>query len=108
VYPRRTAYPCHAVVCYNSDLNGIWAAEAPDVLVIGGYSIARNKIPTLLKRVQHIKTNYGLDPHCPVKWNLKDVDRALAAHDLPHQKELLLDKGNALRTEPTRKWIIPE
>jgi len=45
--------------------------------------------------LQHIKTATGLDAHCPVKWNFKDLDRALAAHDLLHQKEILLSKSDA-------------
>ena len=37
--------------------------------------------------------------HYPVKWNLKDLDRAVAAHGLAPQKLTLLLKGEALRTE---------
>jgi hypothetical protein len=87
------------LVCDNSELEGIWGAEAPDVLVIGGYAIPRDKVQVLLKKVQEIKLKYGLDPHCPVKWNVRDLDRALVAHGLSNQKEILLAQSNALRTD---------
>jgi hypothetical protein len=86
-------------VCDNSELNGIWGAEVPDILVIGGYAISRPQIPKLLTEVERIKTAHGLDPQCPVKWNVKDLDSALTAHVLMHQKEIILAKSNALRTE---------
>jgi hypothetical protein len=87
------------LVCDNSELNGIWGAEAPDVLVIGGYAIARDKVAPLLKKVQKVKENRGLNAHCPVKWNMRDLDRALMAHDLIGQKDILIGQSNVLRTE---------
>lgn len=87
------------LVCDNSELTGIWGAEAPDVFVIGGYLIERDKTQLLLEQVQRIKEGHGLDAHCPVKWNLRDLDRALAAHDLVDQKEILLGKSDVLRSD---------
>jgi hypothetical protein len=87
------------LVCDNSELNGIWGAEAPDVLVIAGYAIARDKVGPLLKKVQKVKQNRGLNAHCPVKWNMRDLDRALMAHDLIGQKDILIGQSNVLRAE---------
>jgi hypothetical protein len=87
------------IVCDNSELNGIWGSEAPDVLVIGGYAIPRDKVSPLLQKVQEIKANRGLNPHCPVKWNMRDLDRALVVHDLVGQKDILIGQSNVLRTE---------
>jgi hypothetical protein len=87
------------LVCDNSELNGIWGAEAPDVLVIGGYAIPRDNVRPLLTKIQEVKSKHGLDPHCPVKWNVHDLDKALAAHDLIGQKDILVDRSNALRTD---------
>jgi hypothetical protein len=87
------------LVCDNSELNGIWGAEASDVLVIGGYTIPSFRVWPLLKKVREIKEACGLDPHCPVKWNMKDLDRALEAHGLIDQKAALIDQSNAIRTE---------
>jgi hypothetical protein len=70
------------LVCDNTELNGIWAAGAPDVFVIAGYAIPREKVSPLLKKVQSVKGRCGLNTHCPIKWNMKDLDRALMAHDL--------------------------
>jgi hypothetical protein len=87
------------LVCDNSELNGIWGAEAADVLVIGGYTIPRDKVAPLLKKVQKVKEKRGLNPHCPVKWNMRDLDRALMANDLIGQKDTLIGQSNVLRTE---------
>jgi hypothetical protein len=87
------------LVCDNSELNGIWGAEAPDVLVIGGYAIARNKVAPLLKNVRAVKEKRGLNPHCPVKWNMRDLDKALMAHGLLGQSDILIGQSNVLRTE---------
>jgi hypothetical protein len=87
------------LVCDNSELNGIWGAEAADVLVIGGYTIPRNKVAPLLKKVLEVKEKRGLNPHCPVKWNMRDLDRALMAHDLIAQSDILIGQSNVLRTE---------
>ena len=69
-------------ICDSSELMGIWGAEIPDVLITGGYALKREKLPQLLENVRKIKKQHGLDPECPVKWNLRDLDRALASHDL--------------------------
>src|SRR4051812_44965592 len=85
------------IVCDNSELNGIWGAEAADVLVVGGYAIARDNVGTLLTKVQEKKSHFGLDPHCPVKWNFRDLDRALMAHNLLGQKDILMGKSSEIR-----------
>src|SRR5262245_19563987 len=87
------------LVCDNSELNGVWGAEALDILVIGGYLISRDRVASLLTKVQEVKTAHRLDPHCPVKWNVRDLDRALTAHDLMHDKFLLLHRCDQLRTD---------
>lgn len=83
----------------NSELNGIWGAEAADILVIGGYAIRRDMTVGLLDRVKVFKTKHGLDSHCPVKWNMRDLDRPLAAHGLENQKQILIDKSEVIRTD---------
>jgi hypothetical protein len=87
------------LVCDNSELNGIWGAEAPDVFVIGGYSIARDKVSLLLEQTQRVKEAHGVDAHCPIKWNLRDLDRALTVHGLLDQNGILLSKSDALRSD---------
>ena len=86
-------------VCDNSELNGIWGAESPDVLVVGGYAIPRDKVSPLLKKVEQVKANRGLNAHCPVKWNMRDLDRALVAHGLLGQKDILIGQSNLSRAE---------
>jgi hypothetical protein len=87
------------LVCDNSELNGIWGAEAPDILVIGGYAIPRDMTVGLLDRVKAFKAKHGLDEHCPVKWNMRDLDRPLAAHGLKDQKQILIEKSDVIRTD---------
>jgi hypothetical protein len=85
--------------CDNSELSGIWGAEAPDILVIGGYALRRDMTVGLLDRVKAFKAKHGLDDHCPVKWNIRDLDRPLAAHGLQNQKQILIDKSDVIRTD---------
>ena len=87
-------------MCDNSELNGIWGAEAPDILVIGGYAIPRDKVAPLRKKVQKVKENLGLNPHCPVKWNMRDLDKALMAHGLIGQSDILI--GQSTRPDGRR------
>jgi hypothetical protein len=87
------------LVCDNSELNGIWGAEASDILVIGGYAIRRDMTVGLLDRVKAFKIKHGLDGHCPVKWNMRDLDRPLAAHGLIDQQQILIDKSDVIRTD---------
>lgn len=87
------------LVCDNAELKGVWGAEAPDILVIGGYAIRRDMTVGLLDRVKAFKIKHGLDGHCPVKWNMRDLDRPLEAHGLKDQKQILLDKSDAIRTD---------
>jgi hypothetical protein len=53
----------------------------------------------ILKKVQEVKDKRGLNRHCPVKWNMRDLDKALMAHDLIGQKDILIGQSNVLRTE---------
>src|SRR5262249_18339134 len=87
------------LVCDNSELNGIWGAEAPDVLVIGGYTIPSFQVWPLLKKVREIKEAHGLDSHCPIKWNMRDLNQALEVHGLIDQKSTLICRSNVVRTE---------
>lgn len=87
------------IVCDNSELHGIWGAESADVLVIGGYAIPRDDVAPLLKKVQERKSHFGLDPHCPVKWNFRDLDRALIAHSLLGQKDILMGQSSEIRKD---------
>ena len=68
------------LVCDNSELNGIWGAEAPDILVIGGYLIliedmtVRNLSPatqqSYLNAVSKFSQHFGRSPD---RLGLEDV-----------------------------------
>jgi hypothetical protein len=73
--------------------------KPPDVLVIGGYTIPSFQVGPLLKKVREIKEAHGLDPHCPVKWNMRGLDRALEAHGLIDQKVTLIGQSNVIRSD---------
>lgn len=87
------------VVCDNSELTAIWGALTPDVIIVGGLALNRGALTNLCQQSRHIKQSYGVDPDCPVKWNLRDVDRALRLHGCEGDRSTLLSQSNALRKE---------
>ena len=62
------------IILDTADLKGIWGAQQPDLIVVGGYALNSTAGAALATRVREAKAAHGLDPDCPVKWNLKDID----------------------------------
>jgi len=44
----------------------------PDIFVLGGYFIRQDLLALFQARISEVKRKYGLLPHAPIKWNLKD------------------------------------
>jgi hypothetical protein len=83
----------------SSEATGPWGAEAPDVIIVGGYGIERDSRTLLLEEIAQVKCQHGLDPDCPVKWNLKDLRRQLAAGDFKGCLPQLLGCSDPLRQD---------
>jgi hypothetical protein len=83
----------------SSEVTGPWGAEAPDVIIVGGYGIERDSKALLLEEIAQVKSQHGLDPDCPVKWNLRDLRRQLAADDVKETLPQLLACGDPLRRD---------
>ncbi len=87
------------VVLDSSEVTGPWRAEAPDIVIVGGYGIDREKKASFYEEVANVKRSYGLDPDCPVKWNMKDLKKSLAAGDFKECLPKLLEYSDSLRLE---------
>ncbi|MHA1329892.1 MAG: hypothetical protein ACTSR2_02335 [Candidatus Hodarchaeales archaeon] len=61
----------------NSELMDIWGAEVPDILMVGGFAIPRNREQILINEVKRLKESYFGDPFVPVKWNIRDLQESL-------------------------------
>ena len=83
----------------SSEVTGPWGAEAPDVIIVGGYGIDSGSKVLLLEEIAAVKRQHGLDPDCPVKWNLRDLRRPLAAGDFKDCLPRLLACGDPLRRD---------
>lgn len=85
-------------VCDATALMGPWGAQTEDVHVIGGFAIQEPRIPDLLARVRARKNELVGNPDVPVKWNLKDLKKALACYGLTDQAPKLLAQSEDLRS----------
>jgi len=59
----------------NSELNGIWDAELPDILIFGGVSIFKEQIPRLIQIINSKKQEYSKEADFPIKYNFRDLKR---------------------------------
>jgi hypothetical protein len=87
------------VICDASELTAVFGARAPDTFVLAGYSIANDHVPRLIKRAGEIKEAVFGDKNVPIKWNVKDLDRALKLHGLSDLSPKIKEKSNLVRGE---------
>jgi hypothetical protein len=87
------------IICDNTELTAIYGAEVPDVIVIGGYALPDSDLPALLDKVRHRKQAHFANPHVPIKWNVKDLQRALNVHGLDHMLPSIIQKSEAVRKD---------
>src|SRR5882724_822425 len=59
----------------NSELNGIWNAKMPDILLFGGIAISDAEGRKLTDRIREVKRRYSEFGAFPIKWNFMDVER---------------------------------
>jgi hypothetical protein len=59
----------------NSELNGIWNAKIPDVLMFGGIAIEDSSARKLIRKIRAVKKQYSEFGAFPIKWNFMDVQR---------------------------------
>jgi hypothetical protein len=87
------------VICDASELTAVFGAQAPNTFVLAGYSIANDHVPRLIKRAGEIKEAAFGDKNVPIKWNVKDLDRALKLHGLSDLSPKIKEKSNLVRGE---------
>lgn len=81
----------------NSELNGIWSAELPDILLFGGIAIRKSSIPALKQVINCVKKRYAQDTHFPVKYNMRALDRWFIDHSQKHLYQKLLKESRDWR-----------
>jgi len=84
-------------VCDNTELTAIWGAEAPDIVVTGGFAIDSLAMLSLVNEVRAIKTDLLGHPSVPVKWNMRDLRKALSLHGLSDLETALIERSDEIR-----------
>jgi hypothetical protein len=87
----------NAFICDLTDLTGIWGAEAPDIIICGAISISSNVISQTQDQIRRIKASTFGDPEFPVKWNLKDIQRACRLHEIHYDPQVIKAHSNKVR-----------
>jgi hypothetical protein len=64
----------------NSELNGIWNAKIPDILMFGGIAIEESDARKLVRKIRTIKREYSQFGGFPIKWNFMDLQRWFDKH----------------------------
>lgn len=88
----------HRFLADLSDLRSVSGAEVPDVLIVGGYAVPEEAVSALTDAVFSAKAALCGNGSIPVKWNLKDVSRALQSHGLQDKQSALLAAADPLRS----------
>lgn len=57
----------------NSELNGIWSADIPDIVLFGGIALDDENAKKLVGVMNAVKASFGTTPRHPLKWNFKDL-----------------------------------
>ena len=89
----------------NSELNGIWDAPIPDILLFGGIAIGRKEAESLRNLIASFKHRYRSEVDFPIKWNLKDLHRWYQNKGLDKLYNKLLNESKEWRTFLIRKSL---
>jgi hypothetical protein len=85
------------IVCDASELTGAYEAEAPNTFVVAGYSIFSEHVSSLIRGAEEIKKARLGNKNVPIKWNVKDLERALALHGSSELSSTIKSKSNEIR-----------
>src|SRR4030042_742643 len=58
----------------NSELNGIWDADLPDILLFGGIALRKDAVPQLQQVIIRNKKRYSDHPYFPIKYNFRGLE----------------------------------
>jgi hypothetical protein len=65
----------------NSELNGIWSAKIPDILMFGGIAIEDASARELVRKIRTVKRQFTEFGAFPIKWNFMDMQRWFEKHN---------------------------
>jgi hypothetical protein len=97
--------PSIEIVCDSADLTAVYGAAVPDVLVIGGFGLPDSMLPSLVRSVRDTKRRHLGNSYVPMKWNVKDLQRALELHSQSEILPVIKQKNNVLRTDLLQNLI---
>jgi len=83
----------------NSELNGIWNAQIPDILMLGGIAVPSTAELALKNALEEVKLGFSDTPNYPLKWNLKNLKPWFEASDQTNLYKQLLSDSKSWRTE---------
>lgn len=87
------------IVCDSTELVAIFGAEVPDTLVIGGYALPDVDLSSLVAKTREIKLSHLGNPYVPIKWNIRDLNRALNMHNINELQPVISQKSDMLRSQ---------
>jgi hypothetical protein len=90
-------YAIMEIVCDASELTAVSGAEAPDTFVVAGYSVPSTQVRPLIQSAEAIKEQLLANRNVPIKWNVKDLGRALELHGLSDLLPRIKEKSNEIR-----------
>jgi hypothetical protein len=83
----------------NSELQGIWEAEIPDVLLFGGIVVNENSKNELCSIIESVKSNYKPEADFPIKWNFRGLEKYYQEHRIKSLYQVLLKDSDRWRSE---------
>jgi hypothetical protein len=85
------------IVCDASELTAVFGAEAPDTFLVAGYAVSSKQVGSLIQCAEGIKKELLGNTNVPIKWNVRDLERALQLHDLSELLPKIKEKSNEIR-----------
>ena len=83
----------------NSELNGIWDAEIPDILLFGGVIGDQEALAGLQHALAEVKSEYTDEIRFPLKWNLRDLQTRFQSVGEGNLYRRLLEDASTWRRE---------
>jgi hypothetical protein len=85
------------IICDASELTAVFGAQAPDTFVVAGYAVPSTELNSLIGRAEEIKGELLENTNVPIKWNVRDLERALKLHGLSDLLPKIREKSIELR-----------
>ena len=82
----------------NSELQGVWEAEIPDILLFGGIAVTEHTKNELYSIIRNVKSIYKSEADFPIKWNFRNLQKYYQDHGLMNLYHKLLKDSDRWRS----------